>query len=76
MELVRIQKKNLPKKFKDNEVNLPNVPKEVVIQRIKLGHCQYKTLHPGIKFGVMQMFTSLDPTISFVILAQRHVQKR
>ena len=50
MELVRIQKKNLPKKFKDNEVNLPNVPKEVVIERIKLGHCEYKTLHPRIKF--------------------------
>ena len=43
-------KKKLPKKFKDNEVNLPNVPKEVVIERIKLGHCEYKTLHPGIKF--------------------------
>ena len=42
-------KKKLPKKFKDNEVNLPNVPKEVVIQRIILGHCEYKT-YPGIKF--------------------------
>ena len=40
----------MPKKFKDNEVTLPNEPKGVAIEKIKSKQSGYKTLYPRVKF--------------------------
>ena len=40
----------LVKKFEDNKVTLPNVPKGVAFEKTKSRQSGYMTLYPGIKF--------------------------
>ena len=40
----------LPKKFEDNKVTIPNVPKGVAIEKIKSRQSGYKILYPELKF--------------------------
>ena len=40
----------LPNKFKDNEVALLNVPKGMVIEKIKSRQSGYRTVYPEVKF--------------------------
>ena len=40
----------LPKKFEDNEVTLPNVPKGVAFEKMKSRQSGYRTLHLEAKF--------------------------
>ena len=40
----------LPKKFEDNEVTLPNVPKGVAFEKMKSRRSRYRTLYLEAKF--------------------------
>ena len=40
----------LPKKFEDNEVALPNVPKGVAFEKTKSMQSGYRTLYHEVKF--------------------------
>ena len=50
LRISKDREKFLPKKFEDNEVTLPNMPKGMAFEKTKSSQSGYKTLYPEVKF--------------------------